>query len=62
MRLTSTDEEPPIGTTVHDAKGRTWVRVAVERGWQMHDDDGSPINDDPESWIRVAGNYGPVTA
>lgn len=55
--LTAADPEPSFCTRVRDSFGRAWV----------HDDDGDYwLQDDhqdwdPESWTRVAGNYGPVT-
>ena len=57
VTMTSRDPEPPMGTIVRDARGRRWHRFDDEtNAWIQLDDD-----DDVESWIRVAGNYGPVT-
>ncbi len=56
--LRSTDPQPPPGTVVRDHHGGTW-RLWGEDGdnlWWRTDAD-----DDPESWTKVAGNYGPVT-
>jgi hypothetical protein len=62
MSLTSTDPEPAYGTVVRDAEGRVWRRGYDDsrRCWAPLDEDGWPSNDDPESWVRVAGNHGPV--
>jgi hypothetical protein len=56
--LTSADPEPPPGTVVRDGLGRTWELSDEDEGglWWRTDDD-----DDPESWTKIAGNYGPVT-
>lgn len=51
--LTSQDPEPPIGTVV-SCMGNLWLRF--ELGWERLDG-----KDDPESWAKIAGNYGPVT-
>lgn len=61
--MTSTDHEPPEGTVVIDADGRRWRHVGGpgQRNWFPLADDGSFDNDDPETWTRVAGNFGPVT-
>lgn len=56
--LDSCDPQPPVGTVVKDSAG----------GW-LWANDGSPVcpwvtglpGGDPESWTKVAGNYGPVT-
>jgi hypothetical protein len=56
--LTSTDPQPPPGTVVRDDLGRTWERCDELDGgywWRTDTDEG------PESWTKVAGNYGPVT-
>jgi len=56
--LSSADEQPPMGTVVRDDLGRSWVNDGcypvcwVRVGATVHD---------PESWGKVAGNYGPVT-
>lgn len=65
-RFTSTDPELPPGSIVKDAKGDLWTRdydtpIGGRHAWHPIDDRGEPRNDDPESWTRVAGNYGPVT-
>jgi hypothetical protein len=56
--LTSSDPQPPPGTVVRDDLGRTWELSDEDEGgmWWRTDAD-----DDPESWTKVAGNYGPVT-
>lgn len=59
--LTSADPEPPPGTTVTDCFGKPWTRDGLWEvplgcsSWTRDD-----VEDDPESWIKVAGNYGPV--
>ena len=56
--LTSNDPQPPAGTTVRDDCGTVWVNDGyypvcwIEPGAEVHD---------PESWRKIAGNYGPVT-
>lgn len=57
-QLTASDPEPPPGTLVRDDCGTVWVNDGyrpccwVEPGAEVHD---------PESWTKIAGNYGPVT-
>lgn len=53
--LTSNDPEPAVATVVRDAFGRKWRRWP--EGYWLNED----AEDDPESWVKVAGNYGPVT-
>lgn len=56
MKLTAASPEPPPGTVVLDDCGDRWER-SYESGWlRTGYEDG-----DPESWVKVAGNYGPVT-
>ena len=55
--MTSTDPQPPAGTVVRDDCGVTWVNSGCHpAAWMPLDRE-----DDPESWTKVAGNYGPVT-
>lgn len=54
--LTSADPEPPVGTLVTDDCGGTWVNSGEYLHWVRID-----RGDDPESWAKIAGNYGPVT-
>lgn len=56
VQLTSSDPEPPIGSQVTDDLGRRWYRE-VEGYWLQVEH----LDWDPESWVKVAGNYGPVT-
>lgn len=56
--LTSADPEPPAGTVVRDDLGREWGRDWDGGAAPWTRTDGT---DDPESWTKVAGNYGPVT-
>jgi hypothetical protein len=60
VTLTSSDPEPPPGTVVRDDCGVTWERYGEDEGnyWLRVDGDG---DSDPESWTKIAGNYGPVT-
>ncbi|MFE2969889.1 hypothetical protein ACFXKC_40730 [Streptomyces sp. NPDC059340] len=58
--LTASDPEPPPCTLVRDACGIEWARddEGSTQSWvRVQGDSGS----DPESWTKVAGNYGPVT-
>lgn len=59
LLLNSSDPEPPIGLMVTDTYGIEWLHVENATGdgsyWVMPDNDA-----DPESWVKVAGNYGPV--
>lgn len=57
--LTSADPEPPVGTVVRDDCGVRWVHEGAQYRpacWSRLDVD---IHD-PETWAKVAGNYGPV--
>lgn len=55
--LTSADREPGIGTLVLDHCGITWINSGYYPiAWMPTGGQGG----DPESWIKVAGNYGPV--
>jgi hypothetical protein len=54
---TSAEPEPPAGTVVLDDCGLTWINSGYyPAAWMRTDDEG-----DPETWTKVAGNYGPVT-
>ena len=58
-RLTSRDPEPPPGTLVATEGGEKWRRYPdmAPGSWLMEGhEDG-----DPETWRKVAGNYGPAT-
>lgn len=59
VMLTAADPEPPAGTIVRDDTGCRWVRqpFRVPCGWISEHDVNAA---DPESWRKVAGNYGPV--
>lgn len=56
--LASGDPEPPPGTVVRDGCGLEWVRddEGGSQGWTLVGRES-----DPESWTKIAGNYGPVT-
>lgn len=57
----SAEVEPPPGTTGTDGLGRVWSRdvdgVTHPDGFANWTRDY--VKADPESWIKVAGNYGP---
>lgn len=56
--LRASDPEPPIGSKVRDDLGQEWIRADNGYGdsyWLCISRDG-----DPESWVKIAGNYGPV--
>lgn len=58
--FTAADPQPPPGTRVRDDCGLTWRRGDPRLGedyWVRGDSTGG----DPESWSKIAGNYGPVT-
>lgn len=55
--LTAADPEPPAGTVVRDATGCEWWRSDEGDYWLRQKADYA----DPESWVKIAGNYGPVT-
>lgn len=55
--LTAADPEPSVGTLVTDACGARWGNVGDY--WVPMDVKGGDW--DPESWAKIAGNYGPVT-
>jgi hypothetical protein len=55
--LTSVDPEPPVGTLVRDDCGTRWGNVGDY--WVPMDAKGDGW--EPESWAKIAGNYGPVT-
>lgn len=53
--LTSSDTPPPPGTIVMDDCGVRWTRD--DDGWWLRE---GRVDSDPESWNKIAGNYGPV--
>ena len=53
--LTSGDTPPPPGTIVMDDCGVRWTRD--DDGWWLRE---GRVDSDPESWNKIAGNYGPV--
>ncbi len=58
--LTAKDPEPGLGAVVTDATGADWIHTLSNNGggyWLRWPD----LDGDPESWVKVAGNYGPVT-
>lgn len=52
---TAEDREPAVGTRVLDVYGWVWERQPEGYWLRLAAPDG-----DPESWTKVAGNYGPV--
>ena len=60
--LTSADPEPPAGTSVTDDLNRPWSRDPD--AWTYPDGSANwtrdDTEDDPETWNKIAGNYGPV--
>lgn len=56
--LRASDPQPPAGTWVRDDCGTVWVNDAHRPCCWVRPDAGVH---DPESWAKVAGNYGPVT-
>lgn len=59
--LTSRDPEPPDGTTVRDDCGTTWIRTSDPGSGYAYWFQVDHPDWDTESWVKVAGNYGPVT-
>jgi len=57
--LTAADPEPPRGSIVDGEVAGRWCRTTEPDTdyWLPVDDDGTA---DPESWNKIAGNYGPV--
>jgi hypothetical protein len=62
-KLTTNDPEPPEGTVVRTEWGQLWERVDGPWGgtanWLMMPRTAD-TDWDPETWVKVAGNYGPV--
>lgn len=60
--LTAASPEPPSGTIVRGLGAERWERHpdGGSCSWFRIDDEGRPFGD-PESWTKVAGNYGPVS-
>lgn len=57
--LTSVDPEPPEGSVVEDSTGCQWEADDCPPAcWTRV---GAPFPREPETWTKVAGNYGPVT-
>lgn len=59
--LTASSPEPGGGSIVRGIDMLIWERDGDGTGpsWFRIDDDGTAFGD-PESWTKVAGNYGPV--
>ncbi len=64
-QLTSSDPEPTGGTIVEAACcADRWYRSHDYEGpanWFLMRDDDVDAFCDPDTWTKVAGNYGPVT-
>lgn len=59
--LRAADPEPPAGSVVVDDCGLTWVNDGYRPTCWVRPDLTAEGVHDPESWAKVAGNYGPVT-
>jgi hypothetical protein len=59
--LTSTDPEPPVGSRVVDDCGLVWVNDGHRPCCWVRADLVAEDMHDPETWRKIAGNYGPVT-
>lgn len=59
--LNSLDPEPPAGTRVRDDCGVEWVNDGYYPCAWVRLNSPDPDNSDPETWTKIAGNYGPVT-
>lgn len=57
--MDSRDPEPPEGSKVRDCYGREWDRDDGPYGGPGKANWVGP-EDQVESWVKVAGNYGPV--
>jgi hypothetical protein len=56
--MNADDQEPPVGSKVRDIFDRIWTRDEHSPAcWTLHD----YLYSDPETWTKVAGNFGPVT-
>lgn len=57
--LTAADLEPPPSTTIEMEDGQRWTRHPgmTPGSWLV---EGGEADSDPETWRKVAGNYGPV--
>lgn len=59
--LTSTDPEPPAGSVVRDDCGVLWENDGHRPACWVRPDLVEQSIHDPETWTKIAGNYGPVT-
>lgn len=59
--LNSCDPEPPEGTRVRDGCGVEWINDGYRPCCWVRVASPDPANSDPETWTKIAGNYGPVT-
>lgn len=60
VTLKATDEEPPDGTTVRDDCGVKWTRASDPGSGYAYWFQPDHPEYDTESWMKIAGNYGPV--
>lgn len=61
QRLTATDPEPPVGTLVVDDCGVEWENDGYRPCCWIRSGRIQQDIHDPETWRKIAGNYGPVT-
>lgn len=60
-RLTSADPQPLKGTVVRDDCGNIWENDGYYPVCWVRPDLVEQGIHDPETWNKIAGNYGPVT-
>ena len=51
-------EEPPLGSTLKDSKGREWVRTGKHAAWGNWESDG--VSPYPLSWLKLLTTHGPL--
>jgi hypothetical protein len=61
QQLTSSDPEPPMGTLIRDDCGLQWENDGYRPCCWVRPDLVEQGIHDPETWRKIAGNYGPVT-
>lgn len=59
--LRAADPEPPAGSRVRDDCGAVWVNDGFRPACWVRPDLVAEGVHDPETWTKIAGNYGPVT-
>lgn len=60
-RLTARDPEPPMGSVVLNDCGIVWLNDGYAPCCWVRPDLVARDIHDPETWRKIAGNYGPVT-